>query len=771
MRAGLNVTPTSSPTGFVVADDVMGVRAEFRTPTPVRPKGCSTEPFCLPVDDAVVLRTRAVRIPKFPVLIVRDGSGEVACEVAGRETRSLGPGVWTVELSSTAVKTYLHVEGGFTTYADEDGRVVEAADATRFRIGTRSRHDHPAATVTVPETPEGVAAALSQFGSALKTTSPERSWPTLRGHPPLLERGDELHVPESLSSDRRTRRLVVEVPPSLRYLYPVTSLAFFLDARVELGARPRLRTDDHGWTFPLDDTTSGGAAGQTDARGRRHVGGSRSFEERVARTLQHLFTFECVTRTEGLYPFDLDERRRVERRLAETGRSLDFGALYDAPLADRTRAYLDVPFDVVTPAVPRWKLTADVAPRYDGLEHLPYVADDLGVVRCLSPSPQTDERGGTTALDAFVRGGDAEPGGPTGPSGASERPLPTATDTTNGRLPGDSTERGGDDTPESAAPSRGDGGSASPTLADETVVVPRPTDSIEQVWVGDGYPVGGTKPDLGASRRRLDATASGEVDVAVVANDPEMREELAVSGLYGLRDLVAFSVETYEEVTRAELVDLLQTDCDFLHYVGHVDERGLQCADGYLDAATLDRVAVRAFMLNACRSYVQAHHLVDAGAIGGVATVENVENAAATGLGRTVARLLNAGFSLGGAIDVLGSETAAGDQYLVVGDQNLTVAQNRSGIPMRWDLVRTDDGRFEITVHGFPTRGNLGGIYAPTVDGVERRFLGAGRMTTLTMSAREFQEFCSMERLPVTTPDHDGVCWSDDLPDDVDPTL
>ncbi|MFD1512658.1 hypothetical protein [Halomarina rubra] len=751
MADSLSVAPTSSPTGVVVADDIMGVTTRLQTPTAVEPRRCSTAPFCLPVDRAVVLETRTVRLPKYPLLIVRDGTGQVSHEISPRERRSVGPGVWTIECTSTAVKTYLHVEGAFVTDTDADGRTVTATEATRFRVGVRSRHEQPAATVTAPETPAGVAAALSQFGSALKTTSPERTWPTLRGHPPLVERGEELHVPESLTVGRAPPSLVVEVPPDLSYLYPVASLAFFLDARVELGSTPRLRADAHEWTYSLDGPPPGtvDATSPVTAPADGDTTETRPFEERVARTLQQTFVLDCVARTEGLYPFDLDERRRVERRLAEAGYPLDFAALYDASLAERTMAYLDVPFSVVAAAVPRWKLTADVVPRYDSLNHLPFVVDDLGVVRCLSGTPRPEPSPERPAIDAFVRGGGSPPRSTDGPATPADACRSDGGVTTD--APG-----GVDRTGDTATPPT--------TLGEERVVVPRATDSIEHVWVGDGYPVGATKPVLDASHRRLDATASGDIQVAVVANDPAMLDELDVSNLYGLRDLVAFDVDSYEETTRAELAALLATDLDFLHYIGHVDERGMQCADGYLDAASLDGVNVRAFMLNACRSYVQAHHLVDAGAIGGLATVENVENVAATGLGRTLARLLNAGFSLGGALDVLGSETAMGGQYLVVGDHNLTVAQCRSGCPVRVAVDRTGE-RFETTVHAYPTTAvNIGSIYAPTVhDDDDRRYLGSGPMVSLPATRSQVEELFALERLPVSLRGEQGVHWSDDL--------
>jgi hypothetical protein len=43
---------------------------------------------------------------------------------------------------------------------------------------------------------EDVMMAILTFRSALKTTSPERSFPTLRGHPPAIELNDRLEIPD-----------------------------------------------------------------------------------------------------------------------------------------------------------------------------------------------------------------------------------------------------------------------------------------------------------------------------------------------------------------------------------------------------------------------------------------------------------------------------------------------------------------------------------------------------------------------------------------------
>jgi len=92
-----------------------------------------------------------------------------------------------------------------------------------------------------------------------------------------------------------------------------------------------------------------------------------------------------------------------------------------------------------------------------------------------------------------------------------------------------------------------------------------------------------------------------------------MSEEDIVEEFYGARDLFEFDISVYYELTGAELREVLHSDADFLHYIGHVDEDGFQCADGMFDARTMETVEVDAFLLNACQSYKQGQALVDRG--------------------------------------------------------------------------------------------------------------------------------------------------------------
>ena len=258
----------------------------------------------------------------------------------------------------------------------------------------------------------------------------------------------------------------------------------------------------------------------------------------------------------------------------------------------------------------------------------------------------------------------------------------------------------------------------------------------------------------------------GTIDVAVVSNSPAMREETDVQELYGLRELLAFDVTMYEGLSADALRGVLSDDHDLVHFVGHVSGKGLQTADGWLDARDLPpgSVGARAFVLNACRSYAQGRALVDAGAVGGLCTVSPVGNAPATDVGRTVARLLNAGFTLGGALDVVREASVTGRQYSVVGDPRIVVAEGRGATPIRAHVERLDDDRFRVTVHGYPSGlMDIGTLYMPHLGENDVQHLNSGRIGSLVVDAEELTKYLALERFPVTVAGDRALRWSDSV--------
>lgn len=376
-----------SPAGLAVVDPIERRRYELTTGT-VRPTAVEPSRFLFPVESAVSVRTDHVTLPSVVSVHVRDGSGVVVASAGHHADERLPTGEYIVEVSAP-IKLYFRVESALRITADAAGMAIGFDGEREVLIGARSHHERPAATVRTPADPEMMMDAVSTFGSALKTLTPERSYPTLRGHPPTIELGDSLDLGGLEPPDTG---VTIEIPPDYGSVYAVAPLAYYLGATVESGADPLLRTD----------------------RGFEHsLSGPQGFERTVARTLKQTFFLDCLTRTEGWTPTDLHERRLLADDL-----ELDFPVLYEQSLATQLETYLSIPYRTIAEHVPTWKLTATVTATADSIEHLPFVVSDLAVIRSARTREISVPNVRSAALDTFLRGDDTRSTG-TRPGGES----------------------------------------------------------------------------------------------------------------------------------------------------------------------------------------------------------------------------------------------------------------------------------------------------------------------------------------------------------------
>lgn len=676
---------------LLVRDDIEDV--VFRVDT----RGAATrsgdpERFGFPVDSAITFETDHLAFRKpVAVYVRRDGTLVDSCPPGQAATVSAGG--CELEVSSAPMKLYLRLEGPLDVSTDGGRTRLRFDGARTVRVGARSFHGRPAGTVTVPESPRGLMDAVSTFGSALATTSPERSFPTLRGHPPLVAFGEERDVP-SFATPPSTG-IVIEVSDDWSSVYTVATLAYYLGASVVPGDRPRV--------------TAAGAS-HSLADGRLAV--------TAQSLLEHAFLLDCVVRTEGFYDVDLHERRAVERAV-----DVDPAALYDLPIDERLARYFEIPAEPLSGLLD-WHLTTDVAAGPASAKLLPFVVNDLSAIRNPASVPETGDLH-AESLGDFYRSDDGNEGREDGAAG---------------RI---------DVTP----------------FEDETVVTPEPVDTVGHAWIGDGYPVGASKPTVGAYRRRIDQPASEShvIDVQVVCNEAEMREE--TEQLYGFRDYLEFEIDIAYDLSREQLRELLADDHDFFHFVGHVDAEGMKCADGYLDLHTLEETGVNAFLLNACTSYAQGMQLVHAGSIGGLVTTTDVGNIMATNAGRTMARLLDYGFDLHGVLDVVKKVHVVGGAYSVVGDAGVTLCQASSGAPTFVELNTRDkpsDEQFEITHRVIANRSyGIGSLFVDHFDDEETHYVIGGNAPTLTLDRDALRTTMEEKRTPLIV-DHE-LRWSDEL--------
>ncbi|WP_313695091.1 hypothetical protein [Halorarum halobium] len=704
----LSIVPADGAAGYEITDRIEEVKLPFRLDgdddRPVRVDAGNA--FPTPVDGCWEAKTRHVTPLCTADVYVRTPDNSLVETLTANGSVAVPAGKHVLELSTAPVKAYLSIEGPASV--DYDGRypTVSLDDGpAAVRIGARSRHETPAGTITVTEEPADVAAALSTFGSALATTSPERSFPTLRGHPPLIETGDSLDVPSLV--ERAGTGVTLGVPFEYGPLFSAAPVAYYLAASIVESDDPYLSAGGTTRRLPAD------------REGLAHELGA---------ILRHCFTLDCATRAceAGLYDVDL----QVHRALSE---SLDppWRTWYDASLADRTAAYLDVPTSATEGAID-WPQTTDVKPVAENAAILPFLASDLSTIRSPPPAPTVPGGNGSGPLDEFVR--------------SDEEPAFT-------RSAGDRSES----RPWLRGPTQ--------NVTDEgnAVVSPRPADSTSLAWVGPGYPMRASKPTVESYRSRLDRTLSADltIDVTVVCNDDRMAEE--ADEVYGFRDHVAFDVRQDSELTVGELADLLAEDHDFFHYVGHVDERGVKCPDGFLDLEALEETGVDAFLLNACTSYRQGMALVEAGALGGVVSLTELPNSLATRVGRDLARLLDVGFPLDAALDVVGRGPFAGSAYTIVGDPRVQLCQCATGAAMLIELEDDPDGdRVLATPRCYPTSSfDLGTMSMGHFGDDEERFIGSGRGEPVPIPVPELDGAFTMARSPIEVATE--IRWSDEV--------
>lgn len=646
--------------GVEIVDRIQRTRFELHFDGEVGPAATDVVEF--PVDTAVRLETNRVTVPASVTVWARSGGEHRVTTTADDPETTIPIDADSLQLNvmSAPMKVYL-VATTAVSVSTTSERTTITADGGGFVLGVRSPHDVPAGTVTTTGTPRDFMRAISTFGSALQTTSPERSWQTLRGHPPEIELGDEFHVPSQLRPPETG--IQIEVPPDLESVFTVSSLAYYLGAEV----------------VPGDDEAGLLADGHFTP-----LGVDRPLYEDVADVFARLFVMDCVVRTEGIYQTDLAERRTLLERV-----DLDVSGLYAADVAARTAEYLRVDEEALAPIVPDLPLTTSINPNPENGTLLPYLADELSVIR---PPRQRSVVDPDPSLEGFFR---------------SENDAPA------GR-----------------------------------VLAAVPVDTPRHQWVGEGVPLHASRPTAESFRRRLNRVPKRETEISitVVCNDQQMIDEVS-EGLYPRREMVPFDVSVETDLTAAEVRSVFEGADDFVHYIGHARDDGLQCADGWLDLHSITDTSVDAFLLNGCQSVHQGEALVDAGAIGGVVSLSDVGNARASRLGRQLSRLLAYGHTLGISLHILRRVDLA-QKFAVVGLDGFSLCQCPGGAPVLLE-AEADGDWVTVSLYAYQTQQfKLGSLMRPHIDGSEW-YLNAGLVDTFRLRAEQHPEFFTSSNSPV----------------------
>ncbi|SIR88516.1 hypothetical protein [Natronorubrum thiooxidans] len=619
----------------------------------------ATPAMSRPVEETLVVATADLQFPHAAVSVCSRDSSEHHDLGSGDTPLSLPPDEYLVTINA-AVETSLQFSGAVRIEHTDDGEAIRVSfpDRTRVTVGFRRHHDLPADTITVPDSPDGVAAAITQLAGAHETASPDRSDPALRGHPALLERGETLEVPDKLQAARSDSGIELVVSPTYESLFVAAPLAYYLqatlrtaDSSVRSGG-PRLRLPDLGIEKRLSPMPD--------------------LEYDVDRLLRKTVFLDCLVRNAGPYSVDLAEQRIFETL------DLDAGALYDASPQQRLATYLDVAYEAIEHRLPDWHLSTYVTPDYDSVELLPFLLDRLSMISMPRTSTLEGQELIERSLEDFYRGG-GEPA-------------------THG----------------SARASAGN-------VAAVDIVKPDLRNGRAHGWHADGVPIDVFKTTPEAYYNRLEylERSSESMSVCVVLNDPEMAGEYNdVAEIYRQRaEEVAMDVIVEESLSTAELARVFERESEFVHYIGHCEHEGLRCPDGSLSTASLSQCNAQTFFLNACGSYHEGTRLIEKGSVAGGVTVRKVLNDHAIKVGSTFAQLLINGFSIERALDLARSRIMMGKDYAVVGDGTHSLSQRDQRLPVTITIEELTDGPDEylVTLDCYSTR-TTGSYYVPRID-------------------------------------------------------
>ncbi len=680
--------PNTDPPGITIIDPIQRRQFPIRTSDSVHPVATETDQFCFPVDSAAEIVTNKLVLPHIVIAHIRTVDGDVVTKAEDFSYEQLPEGEYLIELNAP-IRIYLRVSGEVTIASSSDRMEFDFGTEIRVRIGAQSYHELPGTTVTTTTNPRDVMSALSTLGSALKTSSCERSLPSLRGHPPEIELGSQLDIPDEISAPETG--VTIEVPPELSMIYPISTLAYYLGANVVPGDEPKLVTD-MGFVHPLDHPR-------------------RGFDGEVERILKQVLFFDCVTRTEGFYQIPLHERQTIEPRV-----DLAFDELYERTLSEQIEAYLDVSFDVIRDQVPKWLLSTTVTEDVANIEVVPYLVNNLSIISTTDTEHRRRRAPRTPKpVNSFFRGVGTHPN--------------------NKR--------------------RHEG---------QPYVTPNRTNALERAWLGNGMPISANKIIKKSFENKFERASSTDgIDITVICNEPEMSPEYdAGENLYGKRDELEFDIDVHRNLSVSELESVFTSPTDFVHYIGHIKDKSFICRDGGLDVRSVDTVAIDTFLLNGCRSYEQGIELINSGSIGGIVTYSEIANKSAIRLGRTIAQLLNRGFSLRSALSVARNQQIVGNQYIVVGDGSTEIAQSESGTPFLCHLDTDDDGMYELRITTYPTvESGMGALFTPFINDIGSYFLSGGELEKFVVDKDTLIQFLRLEQIPLII---DGdLKWSTEI--------
>ncbi|MFQ6050184.1 MAG: hypothetical protein ACE5K4_00650 [Candidatus Hydrothermarchaeota archaeon] len=332
--------------------------------------------FKYPVDITFSGFCKEVRYENFLTFVRNYDTYEIVRQIENSAFFTLPKNKYIIEINSH-VKIYAFLDSEIKIKSRKIEECTEISlefDKEREIIfGVRSYHKRPEFTIKVTKDLKDIANAISLFSSSIKTNTCERSYPTLRGHPPLIEFSDRFEAPDNL--EKPSSGVEIFIPEKLEYIYTVAPLAYYLLADIRFGV-PRIVSNDFEYRLPEFP----------------------EFENEVNWILQKIFFLDCLVRNAGLYKVNLNESEVLNDI------DLDIDKLYYKSIEKQLPVYLDVPDEKIKSYMPKWHLSSYVKPRLENLRSIPFLLNNLSLIYLPRYEPISEREIIKMSLQKFFRG-------------------------------------------------------------------------------------------------------------------------------------------------------------------------------------------------------------------------------------------------------------------------------------------------------------------------------------------------------------------------------
>lgn len=317
--------------------------------------GGEPRPIGRPVDETIAGWAREIRFPPSAVCIDSESSEKWKTFSVQEGTRRLSDEDQLVQIEAN-ITVFLRFRGRASITRENRGGpvVVSFAQRRALSIGFRTLVRKPDHTITIPPTSEGLAEAITYSSGAFRTTTPDRSYLSMRRHPPIIEFGDSTCIPSEVEEEFQPVGIDFVVPSQLDYLFVAGPLAYYTQSSV--------RTED-SCEFPYFEIP--------ESNLKHEFSALPHFEHESAEMLYRVFMLDCLVRNAGPYGTSLKEINLLNKL------HLDPHSVYQKCLSERLAKYLGVNFLKIKDDLPDWHLSVYLEPNEDNIKTLPHLLDRL----------------------------------------------------------------------------------------------------------------------------------------------------------------------------------------------------------------------------------------------------------------------------------------------------------------------------------------------------------------------------------------------------------